>query len=492
VNGGRPGEIETVSYLFPFASYPVTNEVLLTWASGIARSLVPLLLWTQIALLATALATFAGVRALGASRRASGLAAAALVSTPVLVQQLGTPSTDAAALLWLACAGALGASARERPGLLAPALVAAGLAAGTKTTALPLALVVIALGGWCLRAQLRAHARSLAAAALLALAVGAVWLARNTVTHGWPLWPFESRLGADPVPPVWAQIDASLLERPGATLSGRVGGYLDQFGGAVLLVAAGVLAWLAARRRAVAVASAITAGAALLWALAPSTGKPDSPVFDVNLLSTTRYALPAVAAGAVALALASRAAAAAVLGAAVVWNVVLDVQLGHLTLPYAWAFAAAAALGVFVARFAGRRPALPRAALPAAAVAAAAALALPADGLVARHAAVAPTIPGASVAAWAARQPGFESGATIRFAGTVIGQLAGDRLQHRLVLLAPDAPCDEVRAAADDGLLVVAEPGVFARLHVRTPAGCAAGLTPSFEAPGVRVYGALR
>jgi hypothetical protein len=180
------------------------------------------------------------------------------------------------------------------------------------------------------------------------------------------------------------------------------------------------------------------------------------------------------------------------LGGALAWNLVRDAQLGHLTLPYLWAFAAACLLGAAAAAVSPPRRAVPRAALAAAAVVLAVALALPAGGLVERHARVAPTIPGAAVAGWAVDQPGFDHGQAIHFAGTVLGQLSGDRLQNKLVLLPPDASCAELRATARNGLLVVADPDVFRELGVRTPAACVDGLDPSYEAPGVRVFGRLR
>jgi hypothetical protein len=326
---------------------------------------------------------------------------------------------------------------------------------------------------------------------------GGLWPLRNAVEHGSPLWPFRSLPGGDPVPPVWAMIDVSLLSRPAATLDGRLGGYAELLAGALVLLAGGALAWLPGRGRAVAIASAVSAGALAAWAAAPSTGQPDTPVFDGNVLSTTRYAIPAIAAAGAALALAaaggSRLAAAA-LWLALSWSLVADLRLDAPHLPPAWAAAAVAAAGAAVGAVATGRgpPGRWRAAVLAACLLAAALSAIPVGSLLRRQAEVVPALPGTEIARWARAQPAFADGQTIHFAGTVFGQLAGERLQHRLALVPAGEPCTAVRERAATGLVVVADAEVFARLGVATPAHCLAGLRPTFEAPAVRAYGELR
>lgn len=128
-----------ITYVFPVGNYPVTDEVLLAWGSGISRSFVPAALSTPGALVLFVLAGWAGLRALSVPRGVSALALAAVASAPLPVEQVTGPNTDLPALAWLACTAALCAGSVRRPALVAPAVVAAGLAVGTKTTALPLA-----------------------------------------------------------------------------------------------------------------------------------------------------------------------------------------------------------------------------------------------------------------------------------------------------------------------------------------------------------------
>jgi hypothetical protein len=144
VHNGRPGSLVAVVEPLPVANYPVTHEVLLAWGMAIARSFVWVTLVTAAIPAIAAAAAWSGLRTLGVDRATAGLGAAALVATPAVVaSQSGGASVDPAALAWLTACAALAAAAAARPGALVPAVVAAGLAVGTKTTALPLALVVL-------------------------------------------------------------------------------------------------------------------------------------------------------------------------------------------------------------------------------------------------------------------------------------------------------------------------------------------------------------
>jgi hypothetical protein len=136
VHTGRPGAVETVSYEFPVGSYPLTNEVLTAWTTGIARSFVPVTLWQSGMVALLALSGWIGLRRLDVPRLPAALAVAALASAPALVAQLNGGKNDLPALAWLICTGALVAASPRQPRLLAPALVAGGLAVGTKTTVL--------------------------------------------------------------------------------------------------------------------------------------------------------------------------------------------------------------------------------------------------------------------------------------------------------------------------------------------------------------------
>ena len=247
--------------------------MLLGWHMALADSLVPVTLVGCTVIGLTGLAAWTGLRRLEVPRAAAGAGAAALVAVPTVLTSLSNGwSTDPAALAWVAVCGALCAGALRRPGLLVPALAAAGLAAGTKTTALALTLTLIALTAWSQRGALRGLARPLAAVSLVALVVGATWYVRNLVDHGSPLWPYVTTSFGDPQPPVVALADTSFLDRPRATLDRLGDYYLETWGGAILLLAA-------ALRRAAGGAHAGRAGrrrghgvSLLLWAQAPLTG----------------------------------------------------------------------------------------------------------------------------------------------------------------------------------------------------------------------------
>src|SRR3954451_237783 len=173
---------------------------------GIARSFVPLILWAWGTLPLMATAAWGGLRALEVPRLAAVLAAGALCTNPWLLgwQSKGRV-TDPPALAWLVvCAGLVAMSGRNRA-LLVPAVVAAGLAMGGKTTVLPNLVLVLAIGlwaGWRARGtRNEGPVRPLLIAALVATGVGAFWYLRNLVEHGSPFWPLIATPWGDPRPP---------------------------------------------------------------------------------------------------------------------------------------------------------------------------------------------------------------------------------------------------------------------------------------------------
>src|SRR3954453_13217755 len=283
---------------------------------------------------------------LGIDRIVTGLAVAALISTPaVIASQSGGASLDPAALAWVVTCAALcacavrGSDAR----LLAPALVAAALAVGTKTTTGPLALAVLAVAAWMLRGpRLRAVVRPLLAAAGLGVVVGGFWYLRNTWQHGWPLWPFSSAPGGAPRPPVIANADVKFIERPGDTLD-RVGDYyLHHVGAPLLMFCGAAVAAVVARSRAVAFAALATLVSIFVWMNAPFTGVfGSSRAFDIGTGDATRYLLPGAAAAALTIALASRrggwlrVACALLLAVAAVIGVKQSFDLGYPSVPSA-------------------------------------------------------------------------------------------------------------------------------------------------------------
>ena len=479
VQGGDAPAQHPVTTDFPLESYPLTAELLVAWATGIARSFVPISLMNPAMLALLALAAWSGLRALGASRLATALAVAALGTSPLLVSQLNTFTTDLPALAWLTCCAALCAGSLRAPGLLVAALLAAGLAAGIKTTALPLAAACLLAAAIARRQRLRPLAVPLAVAGLAAAVVGGLWYVRNLILHGSPLWPFVTTPWGDPVPFWFGHIDGQLLMEP-SSADGRLDDYGRALWGGVALLGGGLTAWLMARRRRVLVASAATGLAFLIWANAPFTAFPDGPIFDGLQGGSTRYLLPALAAGAAALGLAATASgvggrvAMAVLVAAVAANVVGDARLGLIgdfepavafevdpilpsaVVPLAGA-AAGAALVALTISTPRRGPRLDwpfgRATWALASVLAGALLALTASGYVKRSTALASSPRGA---AWLVREQGYdEDDAPVALQARIIATLAGDRLRHRLSLMPPQGDCAEIRAAAADGWLVI-------------------------------------
>ncbi len=507
VRNGQPGSIAPVTYEFPVGSYPVTTEVQLAWATAISHGLAAQLLWGPASLAIAAAAGWLGLRELRVPRPAAALAVAAVCTLPVVVDQLRGPGTDVPALAWLLTAAALVVAARRRPALVYVAIVAAALSVGTKTTTLPFALVALA-PALALRRSLRW--RPLAVSLAAAGAVGGFWYLRNLVDHGSPFWPFVSTPWGDPVAPYLDRFQASLLERPRATLGGHVDDYLDFLGAGPLLLVAALVVALLSRRRAVLLAAAVTLLGALLWASSPSTGNAGvHPELDLAL-ATSRYLLPVFATAALCLALAAReggrAAVVATLAlvAVVVWNVVRDAGMGFPRAPSPWPLAAAAVLAALAiavgewiwrrssrAGSSGSKPASgPR--MAAAALTAALAvgtLATAATGFDERFGQV-PGFAGPLVA-WATHQPDFERGdLTIAFAPSPVGPLSGSEVQNELELIPADARCAEVERRARTGWVVIRERRLARLLTPFSAARCLRGMRPLFDdGYAFRVYG---
>ena len=478
VREGSPGSVEYVSHAFPVGHYPVSGEVLAAWAAGIARSFAVLSLWAPALFVTLGLASWLGLRELGAGRRLRVLAIVALLSSPWLVRELAEPLTDLASLAWLATCAALCAAARRRPALVVPAVVAAGLAVGTKTTALVPLVAVLAATAVALRGRLRPLAPWLAGAAALAVAAGGYWYLRNLVEHGSPSWPFLTTPWGDPAPAFVELLDVRFAERPLDTLDGRTGRYAEFLAGGLGNSGAALVAPLLARTRQVALSAGVTALALLAWAMAPVTGLTRSPLVDppdVWILSTTRYLLPVIACSIVTLVLAARvnrpgrALAVAALAVSAAWSLAEDAALGFPHLPSAATLVAGAGLGTVlaaVATWAG--PRLPRRACrrrpwrsrrrPRSAPRTGGA------GLprAARRGDRVGALAGRRLTEWFTSQPGFDGeGRRVTFVGRfVAAELAGAHFQHKLELLPPDAGCGLVRRRARQGWVVIAGPEV--------------------------------
>jgi hypothetical protein len=522
IANGRPGSILTLSYDLRYGNYPLTDEVALTWMAAIARSWVPLSLW-NVGMLGVLVAGAAvTLRNLEVRALPAALAVVALAGSPVVLRQLNEPQTDLPTVAWLACTAALATGAGRRPALLAPALVAAGLTLGTKTTAVGVLAAALAVGVVLARGRIRPLAGLLALATVAAVAVGGVWYLRNLVEHGSPLWPFAPGPWGDPRPPYYDAIDASLADHPRATLSGRLDDYSARLGGVVLLLAGAVAALVAGAagrvgslRRPLLAAGAVGVLATLLYTVAPGTGHQatlDELLGSGWPVATVRYVLPAAFAAAVATALLSRVpgrlgtAATVLLALAAAWSLVATARTGTPWVPPLGPLAAGAGCGVLAlaaVTLLGRRlptrtgalsPRATGAAAAVAAVALAAALTPAGDGYVERHATVDDsTALGRSVVGWFAGRPDFREGEReVAFISrAVLAPLAGDHFDHRLRLVPAAAPCSEVRRVARRTPVVLTDPD-FLRNFLGTSefvsGRCLADRRTDFRDPAYRVY----
>ena len=214
LHDGGIGGFERLDYGVSYSSYPLTNEVLLAWGAGIGRSFVPLALWMPFTLALAGAAAWRGLRNLEVGLVPTLLAIAALVTLPLVVRELNEPSNDLPALAWLACTGALCSAAPRRPGLLAPAVVAAGLALGSKTTTLVPLVACLGVTLWMLRGRLRDLLAPVGAAVAAALAVGGLWFVRDIALYGSPLWPHLSVSWGEPKPRFFELVGERFIARP--------------------------------------------------------------------------------------------------------------------------------------------------------------------------------------------------------------------------------------------------------------------------------------
>lgn len=504
VQEGHPGSVETLQYEFPQGWYPVTNEVLVAWLSGIARTPVPALLWTSVTAVLAVAAGWLGLRRVGGGRLVSALAIAAVLLIPIVCSQVIGPHTDLPSVAWLWVAAALVAVAEDRPRLLAPALLALALAVGTKTTTAPLAVLLLAVAGWRHRAHLRDLAPLLGTALAAGVVVGGVWYLRNLVVHGSPLWPFQATPFGDPEPAFIKGLDVSFAGRPRMTLDRNGDVYLRTLAGGLLVLGLGLAAPLLRPRRRVFAAWAATLVALVSWVTAPFTGAADDVIFDLSAV-TTRYLLPTLGAAALAVVLAAeggprrRLAVAGILAGGCVWSIVASHRLSVVFIPgyallVAGALAGAAGAGLLTPALA-RLPTLraPRLAPAALACLAVVLLAGASHGFAARQA-QARWLHSAGVVAWAAEQPQWLDGEfPIGFAPEIIGTLAGERLQHDIALLGRRESCASIAARARTGWIVLGTFPFAARREQFTAARCLRSAPPGtrilYRDPRFTVFG---
>jgi hypothetical protein len=499
LHGAHPGSVVQSFYGLPVGNYPLVAELLQGWGFALSRSFAPatLLMLASYALLVVG--GWTGLRALDVPLLPRALAVAAVALGPLALGVANFPSTDLPATAWLVVCAALAArAARDTPALLAPALLAGGLAIGTKTTALPLAVVVLALAFYALRGRLRPLRRVLIVTGSAAAVVGLFWYARNLVQHGSPFWPLLAAPWGDPVPAVITRFNASLLDRPSYTLSGHLDTYSASLAGGVILLAGVIVSPLLVRTRDVIGAAAVALLSVLLWAQAPLTGRSSDPTFASIAPGTTRYLLPGLCAAALVPALAARRRgvagwiATALLAAATVWSIVESAKHGLPATPSIKTFALGALAGASVA-------ALARIERPIRAPALAAGLALvllsalllrpAAEGYVGRFARVAPVYASA-LAAFDAHHAYAKTNAEISMAPVLFAPLAGDRLQHKIALMPADISCAEVERRMRNGWVVIVSSVSEATTGVYFNAGrCLAGKQPTFRAGSFTAYG---
>jgi len=422
-----------------------------------------------------------------------------MVTVPFVTAQVDGPANEVPAMAWLVCAAGLGAAARNRPALLWPMLIAAGLAIGAKTTSVPLAGALVAFALWSNRDQLRPLAWHLAGATLAAGVVGLSWYLRTLIEHGSPFWPYSAAPWGDPVPPL---VDSyrSLFSSPRATLEGNVDQYLTVMAGGWLTLGAAVLAPLWAPRREVVAGSCLVGASIVLWSFAPTTGVSTIAQLSTSI-SGTRFLFPVVGLAALTLALSAKGhgpratAGVGALAAAVAWN------LGQiLTGDFPGAFSSAwliggALAGALLAALAARA-ALPR--LPTrrplgpglaavAVVIAAAGLAVPSSGYSARYAFNTANFDGPLVGFF--ERDGYaEDDRPISMTPEIFGMLSGDELDRRVELVALDESCESVAARRESGWVIVRKDRLYRSRLGYTVGDCMADVPPAAMVGPYQVY----
>lgn len=490
---GHAGSIVDVVEGLPVANYPVTSEVGVSWALSLSHSWVWASVGTPLYGVLIAAGGWLGLRRARVQPAIAVLAITAFLVQPVVATQFGGPLTDVAAVGWLVATLGLCAAARDNARLLPVALLGAALSFGTKTTGAVVLLIALAWATWPHRAALRPMARVLALATAFGVVAGGLWVLRNLIDHGSPLWPFSATSFGDPVPATLKPFDDSFLSHPDTMLSGRLNGYFVTLAGATVLLVLPLAAVLISRARAVVALAGLSVFAVFVWSAAPYTGIDETAL----AVGATRYLLPAIVcctlAGAVA---ASRSRGRPLVVLLLLVSIGLSAyRTKHLGFPYVPSPATvlgAFAAGAVLAALAGLRP-LARAGrlLPQPLVAIVAALAVvvvldgASDGFVQRH-----TDAGLGDSAVLRALTGVpvytDTHVQVAMAPTTIALLRGDHLEHDLVMLPSRTPCPEVRQRATERVLILQRAPVttaYRRLHA-----CLAGITPVFEDSALQLY----
>jgi hypothetical protein len=488
LHGGHPGSVELTVHEWPAGAYPKVNELILTWGVGLARAFPPVAAWTVALLVLLAGSAYAGLRRRDVAPAAAALAAATLLAVLGALARIEGAGTDLPSLAWLACAAALLAAPerhRRHPG---PALLALGLALGTKLNVAPPAAALAAVAVrdvWATRRR-----ADLVAAAAGALA-GGFWPARNLVEHGSPLWPFSSLGPGDPVPGILAGLQRPFVRDAGGTLDQLWLENPRAVSALAILLVAALAAPLLAPRRDVRAAALLTFATLALWAVSPLSGRLVEGDFRAAFIW---YLLPTAA-------------------AAIATTGLLAGRPGWPGRAGIAALAAAAVSATAIEPLASPAFASPQQAV---AVIVSGLLA----GLVTAHALRRMKVPGWSVAALACgvlalavqlAGPRYrDSGAFDPLLGQVLrvldaqagdsrpvvaewrvdGRMAGPRLAHPIALLPLDAGCDEIRALAQRSWLVAVRTERFPTVWpIAGVDACLRGTAPVMRNLAFAVYG---
>ena len=476
VANGKPGSIELISFYYPIGNYQLTNEVLSTWFGSISGNLGFVLLWPVAAAGLLLGGTYTTLRALACEVRIAVGAALIVLLIPIVAESLTSFDSDLPSIAWAAVAVALCtrvATGRGSPDLIPFAILALGLAIGTKTTVAPigLAALIIAL----IAAPRRPRLAPVLAALAAAVAIGGAWYLRNFIDHGSPLWPFATLPGSDPLPETLDKLSAPFIGSPIDTLENRVDDYFFRLGAGILLVASAIVLPLLTKARGLKLAAGGVALSLMLWMVAPATGEPPEADAEIFQVSGARYLMATIllAIGVLAV-VGSRSgraalAARAVLVVALGWGLV-NLAVGRDGVPPGWLLLLGAVAGAAVALLGGVRPLRVAIAALAVAFAVAGGLALAAypDRFLVRFAAYADSVEDpledasatyADLAEWFQGQPDFVEGSDpVYFSDVLVGPLTGGRLAHELVLIRPEASCAEVDDLPSGAWTVVGVP----------------------------------
>ena len=499
VHAGNPGATVRVNAGVPFGSYPLVDEIAHSALLGLSGSFVPSTVWPVAMWLLLGGAVWALLDGLGAGAPARVLTVAVVLSSPLLLVQLGGPNNDLSAVAWLTAGAALLVRSQASLALAPPAALALALAVGTKTTSLPFALVgaallvrtVVRARGWAGLAT-RAAASTTAVSALL----GGLWAARNLHTHGAPFWP-TSRFPFGPeLSPSQQAVSDTFFDRPGQTLEGRGERFREALGGLGAGTGIFLLLSLALRRRRLLGLAALVVVGLVVWAASPSTGVSDDPFYARAIVGTVRYLLPPLVAGVCGLGLVTTVGrrwatvtASLALLVCLVINVWLALDIGVPTLPDPSYRMTGALAGGTIGVLAGlRRPPAGRMGAPTVLATACAAVAVVAtvcatDGFVARHIEAYERAPG--TLRWVeAHAAGVDS--TVLMWPSTNAMFAGDHLERPIELLPVVESCDQLLRRLEHELLVIG-PGVQALPgHLR---GCLLAARPLFNDGIGAVYG---